>query len=91
MAETFKAARERIIHELAAEHHWKVVTMNPSLKPMKVPHATSQGGDMRLWFKPQAVHVSYGKFHSLNSARSLWVDIRGLDVNALIAQVERFK
>lgn len=42
---------------------------------LKVPHATSPDGRVRLWFKPQAVWVSVGS-HTLANARSLWLDIR---------------
>jgi len=66
---TFKAARAAALDYLAAGG-WTVK------RGLKVPHATAPGGDVRLWFKPQAVYLSIGDRHRLGDARSLHVDIR---------------
>ncbi len=49
---TFAAARKVLLEGLAALG-WSI--SSPSLK---VPHATSPGGTLRLWFKPQAVYYT---------------------------------
>lgn len=43
---------------------------------LKVPHATSPDGGLRLWFRPQAVRYTRGNAHVLGNAHSLFVDIR---------------
>jgi hypothetical protein len=60
---------------------WKVK------KDLKVPHATSPNGDIRLWFKPQAIWMSGGIVHDLAHARSIFVDPRGTTVKGLINHV----
>lgn len=66
---TFKAARAAALDYLDSEG-WAVK------RGLKVPHATAPGGDVRLWFKPQAVYLSHGERHRFGDARSLHVDIR---------------
>lgn len=78
MAETYKAARNRLLVDLVMKG-WKAV---PGLK---VPHATSPDGGFRFWFKPQAVWFSAGNHHTLGDARSIHEDIRGLSVDQLLA------
>lgn len=80
--ETYKVANTRIFNELGL-NGWKLST--PTLK---VRHATSPCGRVRLWFKPQAIHYSVGDRHDFGMARSLWVDSRGLPTSVLIADVE---
>lgn len=77
---TFVQARAAILDVLRARG-WRVVGL-------KVPHATTQWGDRRLWFKSQAVWVSEGSSHSLGNARSLWAD----DIRSMPAEqwVNRF-
>jgi hypothetical protein len=67
--ETFKAARVRLLGELA-ERGWVVRA------DLKRPHATSPEG-RRLTFKAQAVLDHAG--------HSLWIDIRGVTVDTLLA------
>lgn len=71
---TYAAARAAMLEHLRAEG-WRLVLTNPSMQPMKVPHATSPDGRVRVWFKPQAVYYATGS-HDLSSARSLHTDIR---------------
>jgi len=80
--ETFKAAQVRILAELGAQG-WVVA------RGLKVPHATVPGGQLRLWFHPQAVYMTQGR-HTGGDARSLHVDVRGLMVDALIAAAVSF-
>ena len=82
---TFAVARARLLEYLRSQG-WEVKTHGTS-GPLKTPHATSQDGEVRLWFRPQAVYVSYGRLHDANHARSLWVDIRDVEPEqvALIA------
>jgi len=82
---TFLEARAEILEHLKKER-WKVVD------GLKVPHATSPDGTIRVWFKAQAVYVSYSSGraggHNLNHARSLWFDIRTMDPHDFEKKVE---
>ena len=49
--ETYKAAKARLLVELAALG-WKIV------EGLKVPHATSPDERLRLWFYPHALHYT---------------------------------
>jgi len=71
---TFTQAREQVLAYLAGRG-WKVATRDQNGRPLKVPHATSPDGWLRLWFKSQAVHFTE-QLHNAHYARSLWVDIR---------------
>ena len=84
---TFAAARAALLDHLKAER-WVVTTWSPS-GALKTPYATSPDGRIRLWFKPQAVYVSYGSHHELRHSRSLWVDIRDESPSAVVASAER--
>ena len=88
---TFAAARERRLEQLRRER-WDVRTRGAS-GPLKTPHATSPDGEVRLWFRPQAVHVSYvrgrGGTHDANNARSLWLDIRDASPEEIVRAAER--
>lgn len=84
--ETFDAAKRRILEGLQALG-WSVSG------PLKIPHATSPDGEVRLWFKPQAVwlsqahggpHAHRGGKHELGNARSIFVEVRGTDVADLV-------
>lgn len=66
---TFPVARKALLEYLAREGY----TLSGNLK---VPHATSRNGNVRFWFKPQAVYVTVGTAHSMNGARSTHDDIR---------------
>lgn len=79
---TFQAAKDAVLKALEAKK-WVLKTRGPDGKPMKIPHATSPSGDVRLWFKPQALYFTVvsggGARHEFKNARSLWVDIRDED------------
>ena len=79
---TLKAAKAAILSYLQREG-WAV-------KPhLKVPHATSPDGELRLWFKAQAVYYSWGNSHSLNGARSLHTDIRDVTPEEFVKEADR--
>lgn len=62
-------------------------TASPSLK---VPYVTSPSGEMRLWFKPQAIYFSTGNRHNLNGAHTTtYEDLRTMSVNEFERLVER--
>ena len=86
---TFKASRAAVLDYLKKQH-WDLVLMNRSMKPMKVPHATSPDGRIRLWFKTQAVYVTEAPkgHHELGDARSSWVDIRSMSPAEFIKDIE---
>lgn len=77
--ETFKAAHDRLFQELHSYCGWTL-----SSPYLKVRHATSPNGKVRIWFKAQALWVSNGDKHTLNDARSLHVEARGLQVASLV-------
>lgn len=84
--ETFAQARERILTDLETRG-WTVRTRGTAGK-LKVPHATN--GQLRLWFKAQAVYASFGGVPwRLSDARSLDSDYRGIDVDRLIGWADR--
>lgn len=89
---TYAAAREKYFETLRALG-WDVRRGSQvDGRLLKIPHATSPDGKIRLWFKPQALWVSYGVLteckrfadsdgvaklsHDLGAARSTWLDIR---------------
>lgn len=83
---TYAQAQSDILTNLA-NNGW---TVSPSLK---IPHATSPNGRLRLWFKPQAVWYTkvkpgersqFGGTHNFKDARSLSydLDIRKKDPDA---------
>lgn len=78
MAETYKAARVRLHRELAAAG-W-----NASAPSLKVLWAENRDRTVRVWFKAQAVYAGRGGTGaSIDHARSLWLDVRDLDVREL--------
>lgn len=88
---TFEQARGEALDALKKDG-WKV---NDSLK---IPHATSPDGKLRLWFKAQAVWYTFdpdpgrGKSHDFKGARSTWMnDIRKMDTQKFMSEVDRFK
>lgn len=87
---TFDQARREIREILTAlrEAGWTVKS------DLKVPHATSPDGELRLWFKAQAVHSTEGNRHSFGDARNFGgygFDIREYDGPGFLAQVERLR
>lgn len=59
---------------------------------LKVPHATSPDGELRLWFKAQAVYSTEGRHHEYGDARTFGgygLDIRQYDGPGFLALVER--
>lgn len=95
---TYADARLNIIY-LLEDRGWTVS------KALKIPHATSPDGSLRLWFKPQAVwytslsghddlgssgyYHGKGKRHDYGDARSLWFDIRAVSNEQFLAQIQR--
>lgn len=85
-ATTFKAAREELLDYLEKQH-WQV-KRRQGLKPLKIMHATSPDGDVKLWFKSQAVYYSWGR-GSFKDARSLHIDIRRANPSEVVKAAER--
>ena len=73
MKETYAGARARLLSQLAM-HGW---TTAPQLK---VPWAESPDKTIKLWFKAQAVYLD---------SHSLFIDMRGMAVETLIATAAR--
>lgn len=67
-AKTYAEAQAGVLDYLKSKH-WKL-----SSSDLKVPYATSPDGEVRLWFKKQAVYFSYGNVHNLNGARTVSYD-----------------
>ncbi len=77
---TYAQAQRDILENLAS-NGWQVSA------GLKIPHATSPNGRLRLWFKPQAVwytKVKPGERHNFKEARTLSydLDIRKKDPDA---------
>jgi hypothetical protein len=87
---TFAVARAELLDYLE-KAGWDVKMRGANLQPLKTPHATSRDGGIRLWFKPQAVWVSYGSHHDAGHARSLWVDIRDASPATVVAGAEKYR
>lgn len=67
---TFAEAKAAMCTYLA-NTGWKLSDPN-----LKIPHATSPDGRVRIWCKPQALWVSNGPPHTLAGALSTWTDVR---------------
>ncbi len=87
--ETFNEAKSRILSELGAAG-WSISSLT-----LKTPHATSPNGDARLWFKPQAIWLSYAgdelasdhRMTDIASAHSIVSDMRGVSAQKIIERV----
>ena len=78
---TFLQARRDILDTL--EHNgWQL-----SDRHLKVPHATSPNGEIRLWFKPQAVYVSHGTDFKYARTFAYDLDIRRISAEHFIGRV----
>lgn len=77
--ETYKASHLRLLKELK-DKSWTVKDN------LKIPYASN--GKYRLWFKKEAIY--FGCSSSINDARSMFVDSRGMTVETLIARAERW-
>ena len=87
MAKTFAVAKHDVLNALK-DAGWAV---NSNLK---IPHATSPSGKVRLWFKAQAIHFTtadYGQRHEFGNARSIYydLDIRTVDPKIFAEKIER--
>jgi hypothetical protein len=80
---TFAQSHDEILDYLASRG-WSVK------KSLKVPHATSPDGRVRLWFKSQAVYFTNGTHHELGNARSIFVDTRVLTPEEFLRDVQGF-
>jgi hypothetical protein len=81
---TFAAARNAVLDKLQKDG-WKL-----SDRSLKIPHATSPDGQVRLWFKSQAVYYTFGNAHSMNGARSLHSDLRTMSPEDFVKDAEKF-
>jgi len=80
---TYAQAQAEILAHLRARG-WTVRS------DLKIPHATSPDGELRLYFKPQAVYYTQGNRHEFKNARSTWVsDIRKLTPAQFDAEIQR--
>ncbi len=89
---TFRQKRDELLAGLRAAG-WDVTTYSRG-RSLKVPYATSREGDVRFWFKPQAIYytVVYPPFaHDFKQARSVSIDMRTETVESLLADVERVR
>lgn len=77
--QTFKVARANLFDHLR-KNGWMVKDT------LKVPWAEEPDGDLRLWFKPQAVWVG-GR--ALNTARSTWMDIREYTPEQFLSELRK--
>lgn len=84
-SKTFAQARAEVLDALERAG-WSL-----SPRSLKTPYATSPSGEIRLWFKSQAVYVSRGNHHSLGNAHtySYDLDIRTMSGSEFVSMVER--
>ena len=82
---TYVQAQRDILQNLSS-NGWQV---SPALK---IPHATSPNGMLRLWFKPQAVWFTKGNKHNFKDARtvSYSLDTRTQDPDAFRESMQRW-
>ena len=79
---TFKQAKREILAYLA-DHGWTVKDN------LKIAHATNNYGDVRLWFKSQAIYIECGgKPFRFGDARSFTSDSRDVDPEGLAEEAE---
>lgn len=85
---TFDVAKKSLLDHLSKEG-WKI-----SSPTLKIPHATDRNGEVRLWFKTQAVYMSIvkgrGGSHTMDGARSIHVDIRDLTPEQFMSKVDQW-
>jgi len=80
---TFVEAKQTILDYLG-KHGWKL-----SAPGLKVMHATSKDGKVRLWFKAQAVYFTYSTGrHDFGEAHSLQNDIRSMTPEAFVKDAD---
>lgn len=75
---TYAVKRSELLAGLHAEG-WDVHVHDARFRDLKVPYATSPQGDVRYWFKPQAIYASYEPAHGrhdLGNARSVYADMK---------------
>lgn len=84
---TFSEKRDELLSYLKSVD-WTVI--GPSFNEMKVPHATSPDGTIRLWFKTQAIYAQVTPGHrlSFDIGES---DMREYDGPHLVADATRWK
>jgi hypothetical protein len=81
---TFVEAKQAILDYLGKEG-WKL-----SAPGLKVMHATSKDGKVRLWFKAQAVYFTYSTGrHDFGEAHSLHSDIRSMTPEAFVKDADK--
>jgi len=79
---TYSQARKQLFAQLESDG-WEVSTFSyRTMKPLKVPYATSPNTDCKLWFKTQATYMS-DNGNILGNAGSLHIDIRDIKPHAL--------
>ena len=80
---TFKQAHSEILDYLR-DQGWAVKAH------LKIPHATDPWGELRLWFKKEAIYFECGSPFRFGDARSLHVDAREVNPAGLVAYVEEY-
>lgn len=80
---TYKQAQDQVLEHMR-QKGWAVVAH------LKIPHATK--GEVRFWFKPQAIYVSKGaSMKDFGSARSMWAkDYRFIDPKEFAEGLEKY-
>ena len=83
MSEAFASARVRLLRSLRDTWGWKASDVN-----LKVTHATSPDGRVRLWLKAQSIHftVALDGKHEADAMKPLGTEMRGLKVPDLVQE-----
>ncbi len=87
---TFRQKRDELLAGLRAAG-WDVTTFSRG-RTLKIPYATSPDGEVRFWFKPQAIYYTVvfpPVLHDFKRARSISIDMRTETVESLLADAER--
>jgi hypothetical protein len=79
---TYEVAKSNLLAHLT-EQGWKVK------EGLKIPHATSPDGSVRLWFKSQAIYFSNDK-HDMSNASSLHSDIRKMTPEQFVTDAMKY-
>lgn len=87
---TFDQAKHDVLSYLR-QAGWKVSPFGSAYGALKIPHATSPDGRLKLWFKAQAVHASPGEGTSLGDAHSLGTDLRQYDGPGFVAVIDSLR
>lgn len=88
---TFAKAKQALMDYLKSKGWTVQLRSKTNLKPLKIPYADDPHGEHRLWFKKQAIYLGSAQSgSSINHARSLHLDVRGMTPEEFMKKAERW-